>query len=139
MFTSMPDVKAAIIRLAERENEVWIEWRLSGTRDDGTIMDSVGVSIFGVAGGTFRWGRIYTELARSVGDIEAQLGQLSSVVFAVVGSATSARRGHALDCRDPLGGHDRLSVAHRGRRDAGGRWHHLGEHAPPVTLLMTTQ
>lgn len=53
MFASMPDVKAAIIRLAEQENEVWMEWRLSGTRDDGTIMDFVGVNIFGVADGTF--------------------------------------------------------------------------------------
>ncbi|MEX0626943.1 MAG: nuclear transport factor 2 family protein [Chloroflexota bacterium] len=34
MFTSMPDVTAGILRLAERENEVWMEWRLSGTRDD---------------------------------------------------------------------------------------------------------
>ena len=77
MFTSMPDVKAEIVRLAERENEVWMEWRLSGTRDDGTIMDFVGVNIFGVAGGTFRWGRIYTELARSAGGIDAQLARMT--------------------------------------------------------------
>ena len=77
MFTSMPDVNAAIIRLAERENEVWMEWRLSGTRDDGMIMDFVGVNIYGVAGGTFRWGRIYTELARSAGGIKAQLARMT--------------------------------------------------------------
>jgi limonene-1,2-epoxide hydrolase len=77
MFASMPDVKAAIVRLAERENEVWMEWRLSGTRDDGTSMDFVGVNIFGVGDGTFHWGRIYTELARSAGGIEAQLARMT--------------------------------------------------------------
>jgi limonene-1,2-epoxide hydrolase len=77
MFWSMPDVNAAIIRLAERENEVWIEWRMSGTREDGTLMEFVGVNIFGVADGTFRWGRIYTELARSAGGIEAQLARMA--------------------------------------------------------------
>jgi limonene-1,2-epoxide hydrolase len=77
MFTSMPDVNATIIRLAERENEVWIEWRMSGTRDDGTSMDFVGVNIFGVADGAFRWGRIYTELTRSAGGIEAQLARMT--------------------------------------------------------------
>jgi limonene-1,2-epoxide hydrolase len=77
MFTSMPDVNAAIIRLADRENEVWMEWRLSGTRDDGTLMDFIGVNIFGVADGVFGWGRIYTELARSLGGIEAQLARMT--------------------------------------------------------------
>lgn len=77
MFTSMPDVRATIIRLAEREDEAWIEWRLSATRDDGSTMDFVGVNIFGVADGAFRWGRIYTELARSAGGIEAQLARMT--------------------------------------------------------------
>ena len=77
MFTSMPDVSATIIRLAEREDEAWIEWRLSGTRDDESTMDFVGVNIFGVADGVFRWGRIYTELARSAGGIEAQLARMT--------------------------------------------------------------
>jgi limonene-1,2-epoxide hydrolase len=77
MFSSMPDVNAAIIRLAERENELWIEWRMSGTREDGTLMEFVGVNIFGVVNGIFRWGRIYTELARSAGGIEAQLARMT--------------------------------------------------------------
>jgi ketosteroid isomerase-like protein len=77
MFRSMPVVRATIIRLAEREDEAWIEWRLSGTRDDGSIMDFVGVNIFGVADGVFRWGRIYTELARNAGGIEAQLARMT--------------------------------------------------------------
>lgn len=77
MFTSMPDVRATIIRLAEREDEAWVEWRLSGTRDDGSTMDFVGVNIFGVADGVFRWGRIYTELVRNAGGIEAQLRRMT--------------------------------------------------------------
>jgi limonene-1,2-epoxide hydrolase len=77
MFASMPDVNATIIRLAEREDEVWMEWRMSGTRDDGTTMDFVGVNIFGVADRALRWGRSYTELARSAGGIEAQLARMT--------------------------------------------------------------
>lgn len=77
LFASIPDVSATIIRLAERENEVWIEWRISGTRDDGTVMEFVGVNIFGVEDETFRWGRIYTELARDAGGIEAQLERMT--------------------------------------------------------------
>ncbi|MBA2632516.1 MAG: nuclear transport factor 2 family protein [Chloroflexi bacterium] len=76
-FVSVPDLSATVIRLAERENEVWIEWRLSGTRDDGTLMEFVGVNIFGVEDETFRWGRIYTELARDAGGIEAQLRRMT--------------------------------------------------------------
>ncbi len=77
LFASIPDVSATIIRLAERENEVWIEWRISGTRDDGTVMEFVGVNIFGVEDETFRWCRIYTELARDAGGIEAQLERMT--------------------------------------------------------------
>ena len=74
---SMPDVNAAIIRLAERENEVRMEWRLSATRDDRTMMDFVGANTFGVEDGVFHWGRICTELARSAGGIEAQLARMT--------------------------------------------------------------
>ena len=77
LFASIPDVSAAIIRLAEREGEVWIEWRMAGTRGDGTVMEFVGVNIFGVEDDTFRWGRIYTELTRDAGGIEAQLEQMT--------------------------------------------------------------
>lgn len=77
MFTSMPDVRATIVRLAERGDEAWVEWRLSGTRDDGSTMDFAGVNIFGVADGVFRWGRIYTELARNAGGIAAQLARMT--------------------------------------------------------------
>jgi hypothetical protein len=54
-----------------------MEWRMSGTRDDGTTMDFVGVNIFGVADGALRWGRIYTELARTAGGIEAQVARMT--------------------------------------------------------------
>lgn len=67
----------SIIRLAEREGEVWIEWRMAGTRVDGTVMEFVGVNIFGVEDDTFRWGRIYTELTRDAGGIEAQLERMT--------------------------------------------------------------
>jgi hypothetical protein len=54
-----------------------MEWQMFGTRDDGTKMDFVGVNIFGVADGVIRWGRIYTELARRAGGIEAQVARMT--------------------------------------------------------------
>ena len=77
IFESMPDARAAILRLSERESEVWMEWRMSGSRADGTTVEFVGVNIFGIEDGQFRWGRIYTELARSAGGIEAQLARMT--------------------------------------------------------------
>lgn len=78
LIESMPDVSATILDLVERDDAVWMEWRLTGTREDGTVMDFVGVNIFGVERGLFRWGRIYTELARDAGGIEAQLERMTS-------------------------------------------------------------
>lgn len=77
LIASMPDVNAMILDLVERGDEVWMEWRLSGTRDDGSAMEFVGVNIFGVERGVFRSGRIYTELARDAGGIEAQLQRMT--------------------------------------------------------------
>ncbi len=79
MFTSMPDVKAAIVCPARGTGERGVDGvaAVRDSSDDGTIMDFVGVNIFGVAGGTFRWDRIYTELARSAGGIEAQLARMT--------------------------------------------------------------
>lgn len=114
MFASMPNINATIIQLAEREDEVWMEWRMSGTRDDGTTMDFVGVNIFGAADGTFRWGRIYTELARSAGGIEAQIARMR-------GTRRRPRGTSALLRRAEVGG---LSVAYQRAGDG-----------PPLVLL----
>jgi ketosteroid isomerase-like protein len=77
LFAAMPDVTASILNVVERGNEAWIEWRMSGARPDGSAMEFVGVNIFVVEDDAFRWGRIYTELARDAGGIEAQVGRMT--------------------------------------------------------------
>jgi hypothetical protein len=54
-----------------------MEWRMSGTRTDGTPMEFVGVNIFEVEGGSFTEGRIYTELVRDSGGIDSQVDRMT--------------------------------------------------------------
>lgn len=54
-----------------------MEWRMFGTRRDGTPMEFVGVNIFGVQDQQFVWGRIYTELVRDDGGIETQIQRMT--------------------------------------------------------------
>jgi hypothetical protein len=48
-----------------------------GTRRDGTEMEFVGVNIFEAEGDRFRSGRIYTELVRDAGRIDAQTERMT--------------------------------------------------------------
>jgi hypothetical protein len=54
-----------------------MEWRLHGTRRDGTPFEFVGVNIFGVRDQQFVWGRIYTEVVRDSGGIDAQFERMT--------------------------------------------------------------
>lgn len=77
LFASMPDVRAEILSSVADSQTLWIEWRMTGTRIDGTHMEFVGVNIFGVQKGQFHWDRIYTELVRDVGGITAQMDRMT--------------------------------------------------------------
>lgn len=77
LFASIPDVRAEILSSVADSQTLWIEWRMSGTRVDGTHMEFVGVNIFGVQQGQFHWGRIYTELVRDAGGITAQMDRMT--------------------------------------------------------------
>lgn len=114
LFASVPDLVATILRVVERDNEVWVEWRLAGTRADGSAMEFVGVNIFGVEGGTFSWGRIYTELARDAGGLDAQVKRMTHGGEAGVRARMTSRRVEV----------DGLGVAYR----------QLGS-GPPLVLL----
>jgi hypothetical protein len=50
---------------------------MQGTRPDGSSMTFVGVNIFGVADGRLAWGRIYTELVRDAGGVDAQVERMT--------------------------------------------------------------
>ncbi|WP_426997448.1 hypothetical protein [Pseudarthrobacter sp. N5] len=55
-----------------------MEWRMEGRRRDGSRMEFVGVNIFEVENGQFRSGRIYTELVRDAGGIDAQIDRMAA-------------------------------------------------------------
>lgn len=77
LFHGIPDVRAELLRTVSDDDSVWIEWRLHGTRRDGTPMEFAGVNIFGVRDDQFLWGRIYTELVRDTGGITAQIERMT--------------------------------------------------------------
>ncbi|MCO4238111.1 nuclear transport factor 2 family protein [Pseudarthrobacter raffinosi] len=77
LLRDLPDLTAKIVRTVSDGDEVWMEWGLQGTRRDGTVMEFVGVNIFQVLDGRFRAGRIYTEVVRDAGGIEAQIDRMT--------------------------------------------------------------
>jgi hypothetical protein len=56
---------------------VWLEWRMQGTRPDGSSMTFVGVNIFDIADDMLARGRIYTELVRDAGGVDAQVERMT--------------------------------------------------------------
>lgn len=78
LFEDVPDLRAALLSSVGDDETVWMEWRIWGTRRDGTSMDFVGVNIFRVKDDQFVSGRIYTELARDAGGIEAQIEAMAT-------------------------------------------------------------
>lgn len=77
LFRNIPDVRADLLRAVADGDTVWMEWRMHGARLDGTQMEFVGVNIFGVRDDQFIWGRIYTELVRDAGGLEAQTERMT--------------------------------------------------------------
>ncbi len=77
LFRDIPDLRADLLRSVADGDTVWMEWRMRGNRRDGTPFEFVGVNIFGVRDQQFVWGRIYTELVRDAGGIDAQIDHMT--------------------------------------------------------------
>lgn len=77
LLSDLPDLTANISRTVADGDDVWIEWSMRGTRQDGTLLEFVGVNIFQVKDGRFRSGRIYTEIVRDAGGIDAQINRMA--------------------------------------------------------------
>lgn len=77
LFSELPDLEAENLRAVSDGSILWMEWRMRGTRRDGSSMEFVGVNIFEVAVGCFRRGWIYTELTRPVGGLDAQMKRMT--------------------------------------------------------------
>src|SRR5260370_20417873 len=72
LFETIPDLRAELLGRVADGSTVWMEWRMSGTRTDGTPMEFVSDNIFEVEGGSFTEGRIYIEIVRERGGIGSQ-------------------------------------------------------------------
>jgi limonene-1,2-epoxide hydrolase len=77
LFRDVADLRAELVSAVEDRNTVWMEWRMWGTRPDGTPMEFVGVNIFEVDEDRFRSGRIYTELVRDAGGVAQQVERMT--------------------------------------------------------------
>lgn len=77
LFADVPDLRVELLSAAEERDTVWMEWRMWGTRSDGTPMEFVGVNIFEVEDAQFHSGRIYTELVRDAGGVDQQLERMT--------------------------------------------------------------
>ena len=77
MFAGVPEFRAEVARSAVAADTVWVEWRWTGSRGDGTRLDARGACIFGVRAGRLRWGRLYMEDVESGAGIEAAVASLA--------------------------------------------------------------
>jgi ketosteroid isomerase-like protein len=55
------DFRAAIVDSAVAGDTVWVEWRWTGTRQDGSLRDQRGVAKYRVHNGRVMAGRLYLE------------------------------------------------------------------------------
>lgn len=67
IFRDVPDVRGEVVRAAASDGEEWGEWRISGTRRDGSHMEMRGVIINGVRNDRIAWARLYLELVEARG------------------------------------------------------------------------
>jgi ketosteroid isomerase-like protein len=73
IFAGVPDMKAAVLRRAESDGQVWTEWDMSGSRgEDGGPFLMRGVVIFGIRADVISSARFYLEPAEEAsGDVDA--------------------------------------------------------------------
>ena len=77
MFAGVPDFHAELLRSAVDGDCVWVEWRWTGARANGTRLDARGACIFGIHGGRIKWGRLYMEDAETGAGIQAAVASLA--------------------------------------------------------------
>ena len=61
IFSGVSDFEADLVSHCQDEGREWSEWRWTGTRQDGSVLDMAGVIIFGVRDERIAWGRLYVE------------------------------------------------------------------------------
>ncbi len=61
IFAFVPDVQAEIVHRATAGDEAWTEWKMTGTRRDGSAHRMAGVIVFGVRDDVVAQARFYLE------------------------------------------------------------------------------
>lgn len=61
IFAGIPDFRAELRGHCQNDEQEWSEWRWTGTRSDGGVLDMAGVIVAGVRDGRIAWGRLYIE------------------------------------------------------------------------------
>lgn len=78
LFESIPDFRAELLRIALVGNEEWAECIWRGTKEDGTPLEELGVSIFGTRDGRIAWARLYyEEIEREGADINETVRRMA--------------------------------------------------------------
>lgn len=68
IFSGVSDFAADLLSHCQDDGREWSEWRWTGTREDGSILDMAGVIIVGVRDGRIAWGRLYVEPVQAAGE-----------------------------------------------------------------------
>ena len=68
IFSGVSDFAADLLSHCQDDGRDWSEWRWTGTRQDGSILDMAGVIIVGVRDGRIAWGRLYVEPVQAAGE-----------------------------------------------------------------------
>ncbi len=77
VFTGVPDFAAEILSSCTDSGRSWVEWRWHGHHAEGSRFEMRGVTIFDVAGGLIRRGRLYMEPVEALEeDITAAVREL---------------------------------------------------------------
>jgi hypothetical protein len=73
IFAGVADMQAAVLRQAKREDQIWTEWDMSGSRrEDGGPFLMRGVVIFEIRGELISSARFYLEpVEEASGDVDA--------------------------------------------------------------------
>ena len=77
MFAGLPDFHIDVLRSTRNGDELWVEWRWTGTRADGSRLDAAGACVFGVRDDRLAWGRLYMEEVAAGEGIKSAVSSLS--------------------------------------------------------------
>ena len=78
LLTAIRDFRADVLRTAVNGETVWSEAHWSGTKADGSSLDEMIVTIFGIRDGRVVWGRLYgEEVEREGADIDETVRQIA--------------------------------------------------------------